>query len=92
MTEIFNFLDFGKRKNKQELQIVLKFPIEIFLNLVKLDEVGLKNAQIYIDPSSHYEILCSSNFFVEHHLDVILEVLQVVGSKFLFHETCRYLP
>ena len=23
---------------------------------------------------------------------VVLEVLQVVGSKFLFHKTCRYLP
>ena len=39
---------------------------------------------IYIDPSSHfifYEILCSSNFFVERHVDVVHQVLQVVGSK-----------
>jgi len=34
MREIFNFLNFGKRKKKkQELQEVLKFPIEIFWNL-----------------------------------------------------------
>ena len=49
----------------------------------------------YIDPSGHfvfYEILCSSNFLVKHHLDVVLEVLQVVGSKFLFYKTCRDLP
>ena len=41
MREIFNFLNFGKKKKKkekktkkkQELQEVLKFPIEIFWNL-----------------------------------------------------------
>jgi len=34
MREIFNFLNFGKRKKekKQELQEVFKFPIEIFWN------------------------------------------------------------
>ena len=30
--------------------------------------------------------------WVERHLDVVLKVLQVVGSKFIFYETCRYLP
>ena len=30
--------------------------------------------------------------WVKHHLDVLLEFLQVVGSKFLFFKTCRYLP
>ena len=30
--------------------------------------------------------------WVKRHLDVVLEVLQVVGSKFLFYKTCRYLP
>ena len=34
----------------------------------------------------------AQTFWVERHLDVVLEVLQVVGSNFLFHETCRYLP
>ena len=34
----------------------------------------------------------AQTFFVERHLDVVLEVLQVVGSKYLFSETCRYLP
>ena len=29
--------------------------------------------------------------WVEGHLDVVLEVLQVVGSNFFF-EICRYLP
>ena len=49
-----------------------------------------------MDPSSHYvfyEILCSSNFFfVELHLDVVLEVLQVVGFKFINNKTCRQIP
>ena len=43
-------------------------------------EVGLKNALIYIDPSSHfvfYEIFCSLNFWVERHLDFVLEVRQI---------------
>ena len=31
-------------------------------------------------------------FWVERHLDVVLEVLQVVGLKFLFFKTCRELP
>ena len=31
-------------------------------------------------------------FWVERHLDVVLEVLQMVRSKFLLYETCRYLP
>ena len=51
----------GSGKTKQELKEVLKFPI----GAEKPDEVGLKNAPIYIDPSSHfvsYEILCSSNY------------------------------
>ena len=44
MREIFNFLNFGKKrkkktKKKQELQEVLKFPIEIFWNL----EASLKS-------------------------------------------------
>ena len=30
-------------------------------------------------------------FWVERHLDVVLEVLQVVGSKLLFYNTCKYL-
>ena len=31
-------------------------------------------------------------FLVERHLDVVLEVLQVVGSKFLFYKICWDLP
>ena len=30
-------------------------------------------------------------FWVELNLDVVLEVLQVVGLKFLFYKTCRYV-
>ena len=51
-------------QTKQELREVLKFPIEKNIVTYQPDEVGLKNAPIYIDPSSHfvfYEILCSSN-------------------------------
>ena len=33
-----------------------------------------------------------STFFVEIHLDVVLEVLLMVGLDFLFYKTCRYLP
>ena len=43
MREIFNFLNFGKKKKKQELQGVLKFPIEIFWNL----EASLKSDVLY---------------------------------------------
>ena len=43
MREIFNFLNFEKKtqKNEQELQEVLMFPIEIFWNL----EASLKSNQ-----------------------------------------------
>ena len=35
---------------------------------------------------------CVAQFFcIKRHLDVVLEVLQVVGSKFLFYKTCRCL-
>ena len=34
----------------------------------------------------------AQTFFVKRHLNVVLEDLQVVGSKLLFDETCRYLP
>ena len=47
MREIFNFLNFGKEKKKkmkQELQEVLKFPIEIFWNL----EASLKSKLLYL--------------------------------------------
>jgi len=46
MREIFNFLNFGKKrkKKKQELQEVLKFPIEIFWNL----EASLKSELLYL--------------------------------------------
>ena len=47
----------------------------LYFGIKKPDEVGLKNAPIYINPSSQ-------TFWVERHLDVILEVLQVVGSRF----------
>jgi hypothetical protein len=43
MRKIFNFLNFGK-KRKQELQEVLKFPIEIFWNL----EASLKSELLYL--------------------------------------------
>ena len=85
MREIFNILNFRKEE-KQELQEVLKFPIEIFWNL-EARWSWPQSALIYIDPSSQFvfnEILCSSNFFfVERQLDVVLKVFQVVGSKFL---------
>ena len=45
------------------------------------------NPQKYIDPSGHFfyhEILCSSIFFVELHLDDVLEVHLVVWFKLLF--------
>ena len=48
-----------------------------------------------MDPSGpfvFYEILCSSNFLVERHLDIVLAVLKVVGWKCIFNKTCRYLP
>ena len=47
-----------------------------------------------MDPSGHfvfYEILCSSNF-LGRTSPRWFEVLQVVGSKFLFYKTYRYLP
>ena len=55
--------------------------IQLFLSF-------LKNAPEYIDPFGHfvlYEILCSSKFLVERHLDDVLEVLLVVGLKFIFY-------
>ena len=52
-------------EGKQELQEVLKFPIEIIWNL----EASLKSETI-------------SMFFVEIHLDVVLEVLLMVGLDF----------
>jgi len=46
MRDIFTFLNFEKkkRKKKQELQEVLKFPIEIFWNL----EASLKSELLYL--------------------------------------------
>ena len=41
---------------------------------------------------SFLKFYVAQTFFVERHLDGVLEVLQWVGSKFLFYETCRYLP
>ena len=42
---------------------------------------------------SSFMIFCvARTFWVERHLDVVLKVLQVVGSKFIFYKTCRYLP
>jgi len=53
MREIFNFLNFGKkRKKKKELQEVLKFPIEIFGNL----EASLKS-----------ELLCFKILWIMEH-------------------------
>jgi hypothetical protein len=43
MREIFNFLNFGK-KRKKELQEVLTFPIEKFWNL----EASLKSELLYV--------------------------------------------
>ena len=34
----------------------------------------------------------AQTFWVERHLDVVLEVLQVVESKFPFYKTYKYLP
>ena len=48
----------------------------------------------YVDPFSHFILMkfcVARTFWVEHHLDVVLEVLQVVGSK-PGSEACRYLP
>ena len=36
--------------------------------------------------SSFMKFCVAQTFFVERHLDVVLEVHQVVGSKFLFNE------
>ena len=33
MAEIFNFLNFGEKKEEKKIQEVLEFPIEIFWNL-----------------------------------------------------------
>ena len=41
---------------------------------------------------SFMKFCVARTFWVECHLDVVLEVLQVVGSKFLFYKTCRDLP
>ena len=40
---------------------------------------------------SFMKFCVARTFWVERHLDVVLEVLQV-GSKFLFYKTCRDLP
>ena len=42
--------------------------------------------------SSFMKFCLARTFWVELHLGVILEVLQMVGSKFIFYKTCRYLP
>ena len=42
--------------------------------------------------SSFMKFCAAQTFLVERHRDVVLEVIQVAGSKFLFYETCRYLP
>ena len=42
---------------------------------------------------SFMKICVARTFLVERHLDVVLEVLQVVqGSKFLFYKICWDLP
>ena len=42
--------------------------------------------------SSFMKFCVARTFWVEQNLDVVLEVLQVVGSKNFFYKTCRYLP
>ena len=41
---------------------------------------------------SFMKFCVARTFWVERHLDVVLQVLQVVGLKFLFYKTCRDLP
>ena len=41
---------------------------------------------------SFMKFCVTRTFWIERHLDFVLEVLKVVGSKFLFYKTCRYLP
>ena len=80
--------------HKQELQEVLRFQLRYF-GTQKPDELGLKNAPIYIDPSSPLPlVICffmkfcvAQTFWVERHLDVVLEVLQVVGSIYHIWKT-----
>ena len=47
------------------------------------------NKSVYI--LSLMKFWVARTFWVERHLDVVLEVFQVVGSKFLFYKTYRYL-
>ena len=80
---------------KQELQEVLKFIIEIFRNLEARWSWPQKCTNICISTlpviSSFMKFCVAWTFWVERHLDVVLEVLQVVGPNLFFYETCRYL-
>ena len=40
---------------------------------------------------SFMKFCVARTFLVERHLDVVLEVPLVVGSKLIFYKTCRYI-
>ena len=71
---------------------VFSDPVTSFLTFLHFSQ---KCARVYRPVRSFCSFMkfcLAQTFWVERHLDVVLDVLQVVGSKFLFFKTCRELP
>ena len=85
---VFNFLSFQINKLKTMFFCSCDFNSN-FLAIFSKMRPSISTFRVI---SSFMKFCEARTFWVERHLDVDLEVLQVIGSKFLFFKTCRELP